>query len=62
MTAVDQATGETDKIGPLEVLRTYRAPRGAGHAEFGVLLVPLRTGGEIHVGDTVKVLEYLKTA
>eukprot|EP00117_Sycon_ciliatum_P037786 scpid83020/ scgid28188/ MOSC domain-containing protein 2, mitochondrial; Mitochondrial amidoxime reducing component 2; Moco sulfurase C-terminal domain-containing protein 2; Molybdenum cofactor sulfurase C-terminal domain-containing protein 2 len=60
MTGVDQATGEVDKVGPLEALRTYRATRGPAHAEFGQFLVPLKVGGAINVGDAVKVLEYKK--
>ena len=61
MTGVDQESGEVDKIGPLEILREYRAPRGPGKAEFGQLLVPLTTGGTVSVGDPVKVLDRKKT-
>lgn len=60
MTGIDQMTGETDKHGPLEVLREYRAPRGPGHAEFGQHLIPLRIGGQIAVGDKVTILDRKK--
>ena len=40
MTAVQQDTGV--KLGPLDVLRTYRAPAGPTHAMFGQLILPLQ--------------------
>jgi len=60
VTGIDQATGEPDKFGPLEILREYRAPRGPTHAMFGQLMVPLQSGGRIRIGDTVEVLERKK--
>jgi len=57
LTAVDQSTGEVDKFGPLEVLRSYRAPLGPAHACFGQLLIPLQLGGVIRVGDEVTVIQ-----
>ena len=59
MTGVDQETGEVDKlmIRPLDVLRTYRAPRGPLHARFGQLLIPLQHSGKVRVGDAVQVME-----
>ena len=60
MTAVNQKTGVVDKYGPLEVLRTYRAPMGPAHARFGQLLIPLQSGGEIKLGDEITVLETKK--
>jgi len=57
LTAVDQSTGEVDKFGPLEILRSYRAPLGPAHACFGQLLIPLHLGGVIRVGDEVTVLQ-----
>lgn len=60
MTGINQLTGEIDKHGPLEVLREYRAPRGPGHAEFGQLLIPLETSGQITVGDKVTILDHKK--
>ena len=56
MTGIDQTTGAVDKVGPLEVLRSYRAPRGPAHAMFGQLLIPLQTG-TVHIGDTVTVMD-----
>ena len=61
-TAVNQDTGEIDKLGPLEILRGYRAPGGPTHARFGQLMIPLQAGGRIRVGDTVEVIERKKTA
>ena len=60
MTGVDQETGEVDKLGPLDVLRTYRAPRGPLHAKFGQLLIPLQHSGKVKVGDIVQVMERKK--
>jgi len=60
VTGIDQETGEQDKLGPLEILRGYRAPRGPTHAMFGQLMVPLQVGGRIRVGDAVEVLERKK--
>ena len=57
MTGVDQESGETDKLGPLEILRGYRAPRGPTHAMFGQILVPVEVGGKVRVGDSVQVLK-----
>ena len=60
MTCNNQDTGEKDKFGPLDMLRTYRAPKGPTHAMFGMKLVPLKPEGVIRVGDTVTVLERRK--
>ena len=60
MTGVDQETGEVDKVGPLDVLRTYRAPKGPLHAKFGQLMIPLQWTGKVRVGDTVQILERKK--
>lgn len=60
MTGIDQDTGEVDKLGPLDVLRTYRAPAGPTHAMFGQLLIPLQSGGRVRVGDRVTVVERKK--
>lgn len=60
MTGVDQETGEVDKLGPLDVLRTYRAPKGPLHAKFGQLMIPLQQSGRVRVGDTVRILERKK--
>lgn len=61
MTAVDQKSGVVDKYGPLEVLRSYRAPLGPTHACFGQLLIPLQLGGVVRLGDEVTVLETKKS-
>ena len=61
MTAVNQDTGEIDKLGPLEILRGYRAPGGPLHARFGQLMIPLQAGGRVRVGDTVEVIERKRT-
>ena len=60
MTGIDQETGEQDKLGPLEILRAYRAPRGPTHAMFGQLMIPLHVGGKIHVGDPVTIIDRKK--
>lgn len=57
MTGVDQDTGQVDKVGPLEILRIYRAPEGPTHAKFGQLLIPLQKGTRVRVGDKVEVIE-----
>ena len=57
MTGVDQETGKVDKVGPLDVLRTYRAPNGPLHARFGQLMIPLQRSGKVRVGDIVRVVE-----
>ena len=49
-----------DKLGPLDVLRTYRASGGPTHAKFGQLLIPLQSGGQVRVGDRVTVLDMKK--
>jgi len=59
VTGIDQDTGELDKLGPLEILRGYRAPRGPTHAMFGQLMLPLQPG-TIRVGDKVQVLDRKK--
>ena len=59
-TSVNQDTGKMDKTGPVDILRTYRAPRGPTHANFGQLLIPLQRPGKIHVGDTVQIIERKK--
>lgn len=60
MTAVDQDTGEVDKLGPLEILRQYRAPGGPGKAKFGQFMLPLQSGGKIKIGDKVTILDRKK--
>lgn len=60
MTCNNQDTGEVDKYGPLDMLRTYRAPKGPAHAVFGMKLVQLKPEGVIRVGDKVKVVERRK--
>ena len=60
MTGVDQDTGEVDKLGPLEILRQYRAPAGPAHAQFGQFMIPLQKGGAIKLGDTLTVLDRKK--
>ncbi len=59
ITGIDQCSGVVDKIGPLEVLRSYRAPRGPGHAMFGQLMAPL-CHGTVRLGDKVTVMERKK--
>ncbi len=60
MTGINQDTGEQDKLGPLEILRAYRAPRGPTHAMFGQLMIPLKYG-TIRVGDRIAVMGIKKT-
>lgn len=60
MTGINQDTGEEDKLGPLEILRQYRAPKGPTHAMFGQLMIPLQAGGKIKIGDVVTVLDKKK--
>ena len=60
MTCIDQDTGNQDKMGPLDILRIYRAPLGPTHANFGQLLIPLQSGTKVRVGDRVEVLELKK--
>ena len=60
MTGINQDTGQQDKLGPLEILRTYRAPQGPTHAMFGQLMIPLQAGGQVKIGDPVEVLEKKK--
>ena len=60
MTGINQDTGEEDKLGPLEILRQYRAPKGPTHAMFGQLMMPLQAGGKIKIGDVVTVLDKKK--
>ena len=60
VTGIHQDTAEQLKVPPLDILRTYRAPRGPAHAQFGQLLLPLKAGGKIRIGDPVIVLEYKK--
>ena len=59
MTCIDQDTGIQDKKdhGPLDILKTYRAPQGPNHVNFGQLLIPLQSGTRVRVGDRVEVLE-----
>lgn len=59
VTGIDQHSAAVDKIGPLEVLRSYRAPRGPGHAMFGQLMAPLRQG-TVRVGDKITVMDKKK--
>ena len=54
MTAVDQTSGEVDKIGPLEILMKYRAPGGPTKAKFGRYMLPLQAGEKFKIGDTVQ--------
>ena len=56
-TSVNQETGVEDKIGPIDILRKYRAPQGPTHANFGQLLIPLQKTGKVRVGDTVQIIE-----
>lgn len=60
VTGINQDTGEQDKLGPLEILRAYRAPRGPTHAVFGQLMIPLQGGGTVKLGDTVEIMEMKK--
>jgi uncharacterized protein YcbX len=60
MTGIDQDTGEVDKLGPLDILRTYRAPQGPGHARFGQQMLPLQRTGKVRVGDVIKIMEWKK--
>lgn len=60
MTGINQQTGEVDKVGPLDVLRQYRAPEGPDHAKFGQYMFPLQLGGSIQVGDKVEVMDRKK--
>ena len=60
MTSIDQESAEVDKLPPLDILRTYRAPGGPTHAMFGQLLLPLQFGGRVKVGDKVTVIEKKK--
>lgn len=60
MTGIDQDTGEEDKLGPLEILRQYRAPGGPTKAQFGQLCLPLQQGGAISLGDTLTILDRKK--
>ena len=60
MTGINQDTAEQSKLPPLDILRSYRAPQGPTKAKFGQLLIPLRNGGKIRVGDRVIVLETKK--
>lgn len=61
MTGIDQGTGVVDKLGPLEILRSYRAPRGPTHAQFGQLMIPLQPGGTVKLGDSVHIMDRKKT-
>ena len=58
MTGVNQDTGQQIKLPPLDILRTYRAPHGPARAEFGQLLLPLKTGAKVKIGDRVNVIKY----
>ena len=60
MTGINQDTGDEDKLGPLEILRQYRAPDGPGHAKFGQYMIPLQKGSKVKLGDTVTVLDRKK--
>lgn len=60
MTGINQDTGEEDKLGPLEILRQYRAPDGPDHAKFGQFMIPLQKGSKVKLGDTVTVLDRKK--
>ena len=60
MTGINQDTGEEDKLGPLEILRQYRAPKGPTHAMFGQLMIPLQADGKIKIGDIVTMLDKKK--
>ena len=60
MTGINQDTGEVDKLGPLDILRTYRAPQGPGHARFGQQMIPLQKTGKVRIGDIVQVMEWKK--
>ncbi len=60
MTGINQDNAEQDKLGPLEILRTYRAPRGPTHAMFGQLMIPLQAGGQVKIGDPVEIIDRKK--
>ena len=60
MTGINQDTGDEDKLGPLEILRQYRAPDGPDHAKFGQFMIPLQKGSKVKLGDTVTVLDRKK--
>lgn len=63
MPAINQETGETDKLGPLEILRQYRGNRVPGAPEkamFGQLGLALQTSKKIKLGDMVTVLDRKK--
>ena len=60
MTGINQDSGEVDKLSPLDILRTYRAPLGPAHARFGQQMIPLQQTGKVRVGDTVQVMEWKK--
>lgn len=61
MTGIDQTSGLVDKVGPLEILRIFRAPQGPTHAMFGQLLIPLQPG-TVRLGDQITVLELKKSS
>lgn len=58
--SVNQETGAVDKLGPLDILRLYRAPAGPDKAMFGVFGLVLQSGKVIKLGDTIKILELKK--
>lgn len=60
MTCNNQDTGVMDKFGPVDMLRTYRAPTSPNRAMFGMMMSPLKPEGVIRVGDKVTVLERSK--
>ena len=59
-TSVNQETGLVDKIGPIDILRKYRAPQGPTYANFGQHLIPLQKSGKVHVGDIIQIIERKK--
>lgn len=55
LTTVDQSTGVKEGKEPLKTLSSYRNRNG--NVLFGQNLIAESTGGTIHMGDTVEVLE-----
>ncbi|XP_003388659.1 PREDICTED: mitochondrial amidoxime-reducing component 1-like [Amphimedon queenslandica] len=58
--SVNQETGVPDKVGPLDILRQYRAPGGPDKALFGMFGLVLQAGRTVNLGDKINVLELRK--